>query len=525
VVDPQRVRELVARQRIHALRDHYRRQLAATRFDFPAQATAWRSSARLKAILCSRRAGKTKGGCEEMVVEAATMPGGRYLYLNTTADECERIAWFGLKNDGMAAISQKLVGPDGMPVEVKLNQQKLTIHFPEINSWIYLRGADDENEVRKALGLGYHKVWWDEAQKIPTKLTSVVREVLMPALLDFGGTITISGTPVRNMAGLFFDATRGDKKRRKEWELHRWSLLDNPFFGATREERMRRGMLDLQFLLGGEEVAPLDGPIMRREGFGLWTAEDAAFTYAVNKVDRAELLYAPARRLANGFPDFRAALEDLPGWGSVDYFTGLGADIGYDPDPFAICAIAWNLRDGCVYELGSWSSRRLDSDQQAAVLREVRDIIRPAVAVADAGGSARPAIAGWEKEWVRRYGIAIKPAQKAHKHGAQERFNADVITKKWRFRDGSPLIDQLSEVQWATARSTGGKLIEDPSIANDITDAALYVHRDSYHFRVKPSEDLPEPGTREWEQREEALLLRQLEESAERDSDYEGLLM
>lgn len=522
MLDPKRARELLTRYKIQKLRAFYRAQLERMRLEFPEQRRAWADQSRLTTVLCGRRSGKTKGGCEEMVLEAATTPGGRFLYLNSTRDECERLAWVGLKQDGMESLTQRLVNPDGSRLRVHANQQKLTLHFPDFGSWIYLRGADDEAEVRKALGLAYHKVWWDEAQKIPSKLSKTVQEVMMPTLLDFGGRFTLSGSPVRNMSGLFYDTSRPDSRRLTEWALHEWCLLDNPFFGATREERMRNGMLDLQKLLGGPNVAPLDGPIMRREGWGKWTYEDAAFVYDVHKIDAKRLVYAPARKLANGFPDFAAALEDLPGWGEVDYFTGIGADIGYSPDPFAICGIAWNLRDPNVYELGSWSSTKLDSDEQAKIIRAVRDIIRPCVAVADAGGSARPTIAGWEKEWVARYGIPIVPAQKSHKHGAIARYNADIVNERWRFREGSTLLDELGQVQWATVRSAGGRLVEDPTIPNDEADASLYAHRGAYHFRYREEEDAPEPGTAAWDQREEEQLLRQLEESHR--YDYEQIM-
>lgn len=517
-IDPARVRELLRRFRLQKLRDDLWAQLDQTRLPFPEQRAAWGDTSRLVAILCSRRAGKTKGGCEEMVVEAATTPGGRFLYINSTADECERIAWHGLKNDGMAALAQRLRGPDGEPLRVKLNAQKLNIFFPDMGSWIYLKGADDENEIRKALGLAYQKVWWDEAQKIPTKLAVPIREVLMPALLDFKGRFAISGTPVRQMAGLFYDATRRDlKKQLSKWALHHWNLLDNPYFGGTREERMTNGMLDLQELFGGEDVAPLDGPLMQREGYGRWTHEDAAFVYAVHKV-KGDLTYAPDRRLPTGFPDFQRALEDLPGYGRVDYFTGLGADIGYHPDPFAVCAIAWNMHDECVYELGSWGSTKLDSDEQAAVLRRVREIIRPCVAVADAGGSARPAVAGWEKEWIRRYSIPIEAAQKAHKGGAIERVNADILRGRFWFREGSPLLDQLGKVHWLTTKSSTGLLVEDPSIPNDLCDAGLYVHRAAWHFRHgDPPPPPPPPGSPEALEREEAELLAQLEQTSGMD--------
>lgn len=522
-LNPARVRELLRRWRLQRLRDHLWSQLETVRLPFAEQRAAWSDDATLVAILCGRRSGKTKGGCEQMVVEAATTPGGRFLYLNSTREECLNLAWHGLRLDGMASLVQRLTGLDGEPLNVVLNESRLTIHFPDVGSWIFLKGADDEKGVRKRLGLAYHRVWWDEAQKIPTKLSKTVNEVLMPALLDFkGAKFTITGTPVRQMSGLFFDATFRDlEKRFSKWALHQWNLLANPAFGATVEERMQNGMLKLQDLYGGPDVVPLDSPLMMREGFGLWTHEDAAFTYAVHRA-KHKLTYAPDRRLPTGFPDFRAALEDLPGWGSVEYFTGLGADIGYSPDPFAICAIAWNLHDECVYELGSWADTKLDSDDQAACLRRVREIIRPCVAVADAGGSARPAVAGWEKEWIRRYNIPIEAAQKAHKNGAIERYNADILRGRWKYREGSPLLAQLKLIQWLTTRSATGLLIEDPTIANDIADASVYIHRGAYHFRVgEEPPPRPPPGTPEALQREEDDLLEQLDLMGGRDYDID----
>jgi hypothetical protein len=58
---------------------------------------------------------------------------------------------------------------------------------------MYLRGADDEAELRKALGGAFHRVTWDEAQKIPPKLGLAIREVFMPTLLDFGGRFRLTG--------------------------------------------------------------------------------------------------------------------------------------------------------------------------------------------------------------------------------------------------------------------------------------------------------------------------------------------
>ena len=304
----------------------------------------------LRAALCSRRAGKTRGGNESDVERAAQTKDGRFLYINETRAEAKRLAWHGARGDGLMSIVRDRGWIDaGIAVP---NESELTIRFPAINSWIYLIGVDDDAAIRKALGMPWHRVRWDEAQRIPPKFTTTILETMLPALLDYGGEFLMTGTPERKMSGLFYDVTRRDAGPKWQgWDVRRWTLTENPYWGRPQQidgawftiwgasdeivsgphdpaqllaavlaARHLTGVLGLQELLGGPDVAPLDSPIMRRQAFGEWVREDSNFVYAVNKLTDAELFYAPHRTRLDGFVDVVAALGDLPGNGTITRF-------------------------------------------------------------------------------------------------------------------------------------------------------------------------------------------------------------
>ena len=159
VRDPKRARQLIRRHRAAKARARAADELTATWF--PEQRAFYDDDGQLVAALCGRRAGKSLGGNGNMVRLASRTPHGRFLYINETRAEAKRIAWYGARGDGMASLVERFKLP------AELNASDLTIRFPAIDSWIYLIGADDEAGVRKALGVPYHEVWWDEAQKIP----------------------------------------------------------------------------------------------------------------------------------------------------------------------------------------------------------------------------------------------------------------------------------------------------------------------------------------------------------------------
>lgn len=504
---------------------------------FPEEAAFFDDGAQLTAALCGRRAGKTRGVVRDHLRDLLEVPGYRGLYLNSTRGEAERIAWIGNRADGFKPLIESLKLP------LVLDNSDLTVHNPATDGWMYLRGADDEAELRKALGGAYHKVTWDEWQKIPPKLAPSIREVFFPALLDFGGKFRGTGTPSRQMSGIAWDVTRPEKdKRTPGWSVHEWNLLANPYWGnakriagawfvvwGARDEivsgphepgelaaavagaRWAKGILALQALYGGADVAPIDSPIMQREGFGRWVREDAAYVYHVHKVAAERLLYAPHRVRADGFVDVARALEDLP-WPWQDGQFALGADLGYYPDPFAFVLWGWHREDPRLYEVCSWRKTHLKSDAQVAALRAVREIVAIGAIDADAGGGGKPVVTGWSDEWVERYGLPIAEAQKAHKSTAIEVMNNDIVSGNVALRDGGPLYEEMSLLQWSSIVSATGRQIEDPTIANDCCDAGLYSHRRTYAHRYRAPVEVPKFGTPERAARDESELEEELME-------------
>ena len=483
---------------------------------------------RLKALLCGRRAGKSRGKNKGILARAMRTPGGRFLVINETRSEVRRINWIGVQGDGMSTVVER----EKLPAT--LNASEMSVTFPEIDSIINCVGVDDEASIRRALGGAYKGVWWDEAQKIPVRFQQTIREVFMPTLLDFGGTFELTGSPSRQIAGLFYDVTRSDGRAKPGWSVHRWNMLANPHFGRAvlrdgawwainklgafdggpyadpdaararaKELRYRDGILDLQTLYGGPDVAPIDSPIMQREAFGRWVHEDAAYVYGFYRCDQEALHYAPQRLRADGFPDIRRAMRDLPmsWWEQDECIIAVGADLGYYPDPFAIVIWAWHPKRETIYEIASWRQTHLDTEQQAAVLRSIRDVVTPSFWVADAGGGGRPVVAGWSREWIDRYGIPFHEAEKHNKAAAIENFNVDLCGRssdgmpRMRLREGSPLSEELSRIQWMKAVSATGRMMEDPSIPNDTADAGLYAHRHAWHHRFRPEPPRPQVGS------------------------------
>lgn len=505
-------------------------QTSLTAHHFAEQRAFWQTDAQLAGAICSRRAGKTEGGNGEFVEEACKTQHGRFLYINETRGEAKKLAWNGARGNGMKPLAESL------GVGAVCNEAELTIHFPQTDAWIYLVGVDDEKSIQKALGLPYHHVWWDEAQKIPSKFKPTIVETLLPTLLDYGGKLKFTGTADRKMSGLFYDITRTElKKRQKGWEVHAWTLLQNPYWGRAklikgklfvvwghRDQvvsgphtpetiqaevmacRHIQGVLGLQKLLGGPDVAPLDSPIMLRQAGGIWTKEDSNFVYDVNKMPEGSLTYAPARYRADGFIDIPRALLDLPyKWDEGLY--ALGVDLGYN-DPFAMTLWSWHVFDPVLYEVFSFKKSELTSDEQNAYINEVRANVVIGLIDADAGGIGKQVVKGWSKEFVARYGQPIVEAEKQHKVTAIQTYNNDIVSGHMKFREDGALLEELKELQWATIVDGSGRMIEDPTMANDCADSSLYPHRRSYQFRSRTEDKPPPKGSREAFDREEQEL-------------------
>lgn len=470
------------------------------------------------AALCTRRSGKTRGWLRKMLYDAVTKPDCKQVYVNTTFTECERLAWRGIKRlDGLLGLNEAYA------LGGKPNQTKLRIDFPANNSTIELVAADNERATQKLLGGAYDRVWIDEAQKMP-HIQRLIEQVLGPAMMDYDGQIVMTGTPGRHCTGYFYEITKRIggitdeplSPAAKGWSVHGWSVLDNPFFGETREARYARTIereMAKRGWVGGE-------PDLLREYHAQWVREDAMYAYDVHKVPEHELLYAPARYTPDGMFDIDAALEDLPDL--ENWRFGLAADLGYNPDPFAVVIWAWSHNSPVLYELCSWEKTGLIPDAQAEVLEGIDDRIILDFMVADAGG-AGGVVKGWELGWKDRRPLPIEPAEKAQKETAREWFNNDIRKGNVKLRRGGKLHEQMKVLPLRTLPN--GRVVEDQrrdgegrrKFMNDCCDAGLYGHRAAQHHRFIEPEPEPEFGTPEYWEQEEDRILEQLIEAQEEE--------
>ena len=519
-------------------------------FMYPKQRAFYaRSKAKQRATKKTRRSGATAGGCRELIARCVEGPGYRATYIASTRIEARARAWENDTRSGFVDVIRQygeridrsgLEAYDLAGVEVTIHDQDLVVSFSN-GSQIDLFGADDERALGKLRGIAKHVFWIDEAQDFRF-LESFFKAVIVAAMTDFGGECWLTGTPGKDCAGMFYEVTRDDGTPLQGWEVHRIAVTDNPFFGRVMwrdgqwfvlsnvvdgeteelgpfadEEAAEVAARDMRWRrTAGAAIAKNgwaeDDPDLLREWYARWVKMDARYVYAIHSVPEHQIVYAPVRLDVDGFPDLRAAMADLPGRVELrPYFTACGADLGTRA-AFAFVVWAWSLRDPVLYELASWKRTGLDYDEMAAHLHAVRAQISLSLITADAGGGGKPAVMGWSKKWVDRYGLPIVEATKQNKRVAQNQLNTDIRRGLIKLREHSVLMTEWQSHRWKPIRDVDGKEVED-STPRDASDAGLYAHRESYHHRFREASPKIVPGTPEWVTREE----RELEQASLED--------
>jgi hypothetical protein len=516
VLDAERAYRLLAERR--ARRDRELRAGDAQRvaeelraWMYPKQRAFFTSPSKLRASRKTRRSGATTGGCRELLARALVIPKFRATYIGETRIEAKDRAWRSDTQGGLVDLLEQYgrdLNSTGVAVyelggiEFEVREQELAIKT-STGGRIELFGADNERAIHKKRGGAKHVYWLDEAQGFRW-LERFYKAVAVAAMTDFEGEFWMTGTPSPDCVGMFYDVTRDDGEALTGWEVHEFAAIDNPYFGATPEERWARTAERAR----EENGWSVDDPDFQREWCGRWVKTDARFVYAVHAVPEHELCYADPRVDDDGFPDLEAAMADLPGRDGPEpreYYLALGADLG-TKDDFAVVVWAWSLHDDVLYELASWKKPGLDYDEMAEYLRALCDVANFAIVVADAGGGGKPAVMGWSKKWVDRYGLPITEATKgrSYKPVAIKQVNTDIRRGKLKLRRRSPLHAEMRIHRWAPRKTATAKELEDPTTPNHCCDAALYAHMESYHHRHREMPVAPSPGSPQHVAREEA---------------------
>lgn len=405
------------------------------------------------AVCCGRRGGKSValGAIIEkhclLKVEVTTEDYPKIAYGAPTKDHATRLLWPKLpglfKKYGIVARFD--------------NSRHIAKLWNGIEVWVF--GLDSEYDMGRLRGFPYLAIIVDEAQSVRSDFENFVEDIAGPALIDYDGQVILCGSPNASCMGYFHDAHVG---LLKNWSSHSWEMADNPYFPRWRGKPDWREQAAAIYKAEREKRGwDENDPTFLREYRGRWIRDESCLVYKYNpKVN-----------------DYK----DLPR-GSWQYVFGI--DFGF-VDAFAIVVWAFcsNLPD--VYEVETYSVRGLYAHQWANAIMERIDKYHPISIVGDCSGGGKQLMT----ELNARFGTYLKNAEKTSKISYIELMNSDFVSGKIHIREDSSLKYNLQMLQWHKDRH-----IEDPLMANDDCDAALYGWRESLHWAARPDEVIPRPG-------------------------------
>lgn len=428
---------------------------------------------RFRALLCSRRAGKTKGLLIEQIQNHMNMPNSMGLYLALTDKSVIRIVFPIVKEIIRDyKVKAEIIGDD--------------IVF-ENGSLISVLGANHINKIEGFRGTKLLSCIIDEAASFKDNILSdLIDSIVIPALSDLQGTLTLAGTPAPHCSGLFFNITN-NLEGMGVWIIKKWSALDNPY-------QAKQHLMDAELYLRRKKCDE-QNPKYRREYLGEWCADDD------------ELMIKP-------FKLCEPQIYQTSGWRSV-----IGVDIGFN-DETAMTVVGWKNNNPKAYVLRSIGKSGQSVSDIAYMLKTLKEEFKPVKIVVDPAGASKTLM----EEFSRKYRIHTESASKTDKAHYIEIMNDALINEELVLVDmeTTELQNEMRKLVWNEDRTR-----EREGIKCDRLDATLYAYRAALHYleqiKVVPVLD-PYALSKQMEQQAIAQY-RVREELRQPDKFYDDLAM
>lgn len=430
-------------QAIRVLREAERRATLRDRLRasaFPTQRAFLDDPARMKAALCTRRAGKSYGIGLNLCDAALETPGSSQLYVALTRESAKRIMF----KDVLKVINRQF------GLGMSFNETTLEVAFPN-GSRIYLLGIDAKpDEKDKILGQKFRRAVVDESASFRQDLEALCAKVIRPALADLRGDLSLVGTP-GNLKGFFHDVTTG---KVPGWSLHHWSAFDNPHMAAQWQEEVD------ELLATNPRVT--ETPAYRQMYLGEWTVDESMLVYR----------YSPAVNELTAVPELE---------GEVRYC--MGVDLGYT-DATAIVVCAYAEHDKTLYVVYAQKRSSLIVSQVADWIVNLRKRFPIDTMVVD--NASKQAV----EELRQRYRLPLESAEKQGKADAIAMLNSDLIMGniKLVMPYTKALAAEWGGLVWdERALERTRKYVEHPSCENHLADSFLYAWRHASNYAATPS--------------------------------------
>lgn len=453
-------------------------------FLFPEQLAFVLDTAPNKLAVCSRRAGKTIACAAHLIDTALQTPDVVCLYITLSRNNAKKIIWRELKRINR---EYKLGGEE--------NLSELSISFDN-GSIIYLSGAKDTNEIEKFRGLAIKLCYIDEAQSFRQYIKELINDVLSPALMDYAGTLCLTGTPGPIPTGYFHDCA----EKSKTWAKHYWTFWNNPHI-IKKSKITHQQMLDRELQRRGVTISD---PSIQREYFGKWTLDsDSLLVHYDENLNHFEAL---------------PALKN-----SKKYNYIMGVDLGFN-DADAIAVLAWSEESPTTYlveEVVTEKQGITELVNQIETLTKKYDIAK---IVMDEGGLGKKIA----EEMRRQKHIPVQGADKKLKMQNIAFLNDALRTKKFLAKSGSKFAQDTYLVEIDRDKTTPDRVVVSSVYHSDIIDAVLYAFKESPAFTFEAEAAKAPYGSPEWAKREQEGMWdaaqKHFEEQAELErkfSDYE----
>ena len=408
--------------------------------------------ARFRFAQTSRRAGKSVTA-SAILTEGAATPGSQNPYIALTRESARRIIWPTLKN----LIRRHRYKCDAV-------ESSLTFKFDN-DAEVFLVGADQSNFIDRLRGLKIKQCAIDEAQGFKAHLQELVDDVITPALIDFGGQVTLFGTPHPRRSGFFYDICH---QNIPGWSGHHWTLLQNPHL-----KDVSKFLVELKEKRGWDD----DNATFQREYLNLWVKDEDSLLF---KFSRDKNVYSV-----------------IPG--TMPIQTIMGIDFGFN-DKCAFVVLGENHNHRKTYALYSWSKAGMIVSEIAEKVKELISIYAPVKIVADTGGLGKTIA----EEMRRRYQIPIEAADKPDKASRIAICNDEFRSGNFMIHNSNQtLIDELETIVKDQER-----LIEEDGQVCDEADAMLYAFSESKAYAFTLKEPVLDRNT-------DAFMLKQLELESE----------
>jgi len=413
--------------------------------------------ARRVAAMVPRRSGKTCGVLRAMARDALDHPRARYAYIALTKNSAEDIVWMELEEMN-----------DTYGLQLHMTNTKLRAEFMN-GATISIFGADNVTWLKKFKGQKFRMVAIDEAGEFDIDLRDFIYRVIGPTLTDHLGTLFMVGTPGYIMGNYWWDITRPEPElREKGWEVFVWDKDDNPYI---------RDQWSIEYADMREQYgADLESMVwFQREHRGKWVVDTEDNVYIYNHERNSTQM----------------TVQELP----EDTRLILGVDAGYtDAAGFVLGAYGPNLPELVYLECYKRSEMLFDdiAEYIAGYLDEY-----PGLRIIADPNSLR-----FMEEMRRRWRLPMEDAQK----GTAREMKIDHIrVMNNDFSNGTIKLNMPACKEYAKElielkkkRKPNGKWEEHPRCANDLCDAALYIHREALHYLYTEKRKPPMEGTEEY---------------------------